>query len=102
MVSAATRSDIQGMVEGVKNVLLDRLAPRSYIQAMSESVRMSIIQNLEELHMENQQMIRNSLAQREQTLQRVASVETEVRALRQLMVQMLDQQVKLMSRITKM
>jgi hypothetical protein len=101
MVTAVTRNDVQVMVEGVKNSLLDRLAPRNYIQAMAESVRMSILQNLEELHAENQQMLRNSQMQRVQLVQKVTSIETEVRALRQLVVQLIDQQIKLMSRLPK-
>lgn len=101
MVTALTRGDVQVMVEGVKNSLLERLAPRNYIQAMAESVRMSIIQNLEELHADNQQMIRNSQMQRAQVLQRVTSIETEVRTLRQLVVHLIDQQSKLTSRLPK-
>lgn len=101
MVSAATRSDVQGMVEGVKNTLLDRLAPRNYIQAMSESLRISILQNLHDLHGENQQLIRSGQMQREQLMQRMASMEGEMRAMRQLIVQLIDQQARLISRLSK-
>lgn len=101
MISAATRSDIQGMVEGAKNTLLDRLAPKNYIQALSESLRASILQNLHYLHGENQQLMRSGQMQREQLMQRMTSLEGEVRAMRQLIVQLADQQSRLMSRLLK-
>jgi hypothetical protein len=101
MVSAATRSDVQGMVEGAKNTLLDRLAPRNYIQAMSEGLRISILQNLNELHAENQLVIRAGQTQREQLMQRMASMETEMRTMRQLIVQLLEQQARMMSRLPR-
>jgi len=101
MVSAATRNDIQILVDGAKNTLLDRLAPRNYIQAMSESLRISILHNLHELHAENQQVIKAGQAQREQLVQRMISMENEMRTMRQLIVQLLDQQSRLVSRMAQ-
>ena len=101
MVSAATRTDIQILVDGAKNTLLDRLAPRNYIQAMSESLRISILQNLHELHAENQQVIKSGQMQREQMVQRMMSLESEMRAMRQLVVQLLEQQSRMMSRMVQ-
>jgi hypothetical protein len=101
MLSAATRSDVQGMVEGVKNTLLDRLAPRNYVQALAESVRGSILQNLQELHAENQQMIRSGQTQREQLSQRIGAIEGEIKVVRQLLNQVLEQQARIMNRFAR-
>jgi hypothetical protein len=101
MISAATRSDVQGMVEGAKNTLLDRLAPRNYVQALSESLRISILQNLHELHAENQQVIRSGLTQREQLIQRMTALESELRTMRQLLVHMHEQQGRLLGRMSR-
>lgn len=101
MTSAASRGDIQIMVEGAKNTLLDRLAPRNYIQAMSESLRISILHNLHELHAENQQVIRSGQMQREQLVQRMTAMESELRSQRQLLTQIFEQQGRIINRLSR-
>lgn len=92
MLQSATKQDMQGMVENAKNTLLDRLAQRSYIQALNESVRLSILQKMGELHMENQTVIRNGQQQREHIVQRLLIIETQLKVMQQSMTRLLEQQ----------
>lgn len=97
MLSAATRQEVQGMVEGVKNTLLDRLAPKNYIQALADSLRVSILQNLYQLHAENQMLYRSGQTQRDQIQQRIISLEAEVKTIHQLLGRIAEQQAKVLA-----
>lgn len=92
MGPSATRQDLQGVVDNAKNTLLDRLAQRNYIHALNESVRNSILHKMSELHVENQIVIRNGQQQREMLIQRISGLESQLKAVQQTLLRILEQQ----------
>jgi hypothetical protein len=83
MITAATRQDMQGIVDYAKNTILGQMVSRGQLQTVAEQIRATILQNLHELHAENQQLIHQSHAQRQVLINRLSILEQEVKSLHQ-------------------
>ena len=102
MLAPATRQDIQTSVDSAKSVLLAQLAPKNYIQGVADNLRMSIVQNLQSLHAENQIVLRNSQTNRDMLLQRVVSLELQMRSLNQNLAKIIEQNNRAMGIVQRM
>ncbi len=89
---AATRQDMQTALDRAKNSILGNMFSRSDAQAIVSQLRSSILQDLHEMHAENQQAIRSAQAHRLQMTTRIANLEREVGILQQILSRILDQQ----------
>jgi hypothetical protein len=89
---AATRQDMQTALDRAKNSILGNMFSRSDAQAIVTQLRSSILQDLHEMHAENQQAIRSAQAHRLQMTTRIANLEREVGVLQQILSRILDQQ----------
>lgn len=97
MITAATRQDMQTALERTKNSILGTMFSRNDAQAVVMQLRASILQDLHELHNENQQVLRQFQAQREQFLVRLSNVERNVVTTHQMMLRIIDQQNRIMN-----
>ena len=102
MLAPATRQDIQTSVDSAKSVLLAQLAPKNYIQGVADNLRMSIVQNLQSLHAENQIALRSSQTNRDMLLQRVVSLELQMRSLNQNPAKIIEQNNRAMGIVQRM
>lgn len=102
MLAPATRQDIQTSVDSAKSVLLAQLAPKNYIQGVADNLRMSIVQNLQSLHAENQIALRSSQTNRDMLLQRVVSLELQMRSLNQNLAKIIEQNNRAMGIVQRM
>ena len=102
MLAPATRQDIQTSVDSAKSILLAQLAPKNYIQGVAENLRMSIVQNLQTLHAENQIALRNNQTNRDILLQRVISLELQMKTLNQNLARMIEQNNRAMGIVQRM
>ncbi len=89
---AATRQDMQTALDRAKNSILGSMFSRSDAQAIVTQLRTSILQDLHEMHAENQQAIRGAQAHRLQLNTRMSNLEREVSVLQQILTRILDQQ----------
>lgn len=94
---AATRQDVQTALERTKNTILGSMVSRNEVQVSVTQLRNSILQDLHDMHGENQQAIRQSQAQRYQVLLKVTNMEHQIAALQQIMLRILDQQTRAMN-----
>jgi len=88
---AATRQEIQGVVDYAKNSILQRLITKSEFQSLAEQVRDRILNEINTLHQENQMMLRQSANARETLMRKTASMEARMA--------MLEQEVKILQQI---
>lgn len=93
MLATATRQDL----EGVKSTIISQMIPRSFMQSLVESLRTSILQNVQALHIENQQLTRVGQLHREQLTQRMNMMEQEVKLLHNQMSRIIEQQARIVA-----
>lgn len=91
---AATRQDLQTALERAKTSIMGGMVSRNEIQVSVTQLRNSILQDLHEMHAENQQALRQSQAQRYQVLVRIANIERQIAGIQQVLLRVLDQQSK--------
>ena len=91
MIAAATRQDLQGAMEHAKNAIMQRMVSPNHLQLLADQLRVGNAQNLRDLHMENAQLS-----------MRLSNIEQEMRALRQVLGRILDQQTKAMNKLQNM
>lgn len=98
---AATRQEIQGVVDYAKNSILQRLITKGEFQSLAEQVRDRILNEINTLHQENQMMLRQSANSREILFRktaameaRVASMEQEFKILQQMIAKMFEQNIR--------
>lgn len=98
---AATRQDIQGVVDYAKNSILQRVMSKGEFQSVAEQVRDRILSEINSIHQENQQMLRASSQSRETLIRkttamesRMASLEQEFKVLQQMIGRIFEQQVR--------
>lgn len=91
---AATRQDLQTALERAKTSIMGGMVSRNEIQVSVTQLRNSILQDLHEMHAENQQALRQSQAQRYQVLVRIANIERQISGIQQVLLRVLDQQSK--------
>lgn len=78
MIAAATRQDIQIALDRTKNTILGSMFSRNDAQSTISQLRNGILQDLRELHAENQMNIRQSQTQHDQINQRINSLQHDV------------------------
>ena len=83
MISTMTRQDLLAVTEGAKNKIIERLVTKYDVQAACDSARDRILNTLNSFYLENQAIIRQSNAQRDQAWRRMASLEAQIVALQQ-------------------
>lgn len=66
-----------------QNKIIERLVTKYDVQAAADSARDRIISNLNALHLENQAMLRQSNAQRDQVWRRTAALEAQIMNMQQ-------------------
>lgn len=89
MNAAATRQDVQSALDRVKLSIIGNMLSRNDVQNFVGQMRNSMLQDLHELHAENQQNIRISQTQHEQIIQRVATLQQQVARLGEQQAQIL-------------
>lgn len=78
MIAAATRQDIQTALDRTKNTILGSMFSRNDAQSTISQLRNGILQDLRDLHAENQASIRMSQTQHDQINQRINALTHEV------------------------
>lgn len=104
MISTMTRQDLLNVTEYAKNKIIERLVTKYDVQAACDHARDRIINNLQDLHQENQSLMRHSNTQHDQVSRKVSSIESQINALQQemkvvsqLMTRLYEQQVRLLN-----
>lgn len=83
MPQSMTRQDLQNVTQMVQNKIIERLVTKFDVQAAADNARDRVISNLNSLHLENQAMIRQSNAQRDQVWRRTAALEAQIMNMQQ-------------------
>jgi hypothetical protein len=83
MMTTMTRQDLLTITEGAKNKIIERLVTKYDVQAACDNARDRILNSLNAFYLENQAIIRQSNAQRDQAWRRIASLESQIGALQQ-------------------
>lgn len=83
MPQTMTRQDIINATQMAQNKIIERLVTKYDVQAAADSARDRIISNLNALHLENQAMLRQSNAQRDQVWRRTAALEAQIMNMQQ-------------------
>ena len=92
MIAAATRQDMYSALERAKNTILGTTLNRADAQTIVAQLRTSILQDLHELHMQNQNTLRQSQNQRVQLMLKMADIERSMSMMQQLLTRMVEQQ----------
>lgn len=82
-MSTMTRQDLQNVTEMAKNKIIERLVTKYDVQAACDSARDRILNNLQSMHLENQGMIRQINAQKDQSWRKIAALESQITGLQQ-------------------
>lgn len=98
---AATRQDVQNAFERARSSIMGNMVSRNDVQLSVTQLRNSILQDIHEMHAENQQAIRQSQAQRYQSLVKVTSLEHQMAGTQQMLLRLLDQQSRILSLLQK-
>jgi hypothetical protein len=83
MMTTMTRQDLMAVTEGAKNKIIERLVTKYDVQAACDSARDRILNSLNSFYLENQAIMRQSNAQRDQAWRRMAALEAQIVALQQ-------------------
>ncbi len=81
-MNTLTKQDFVNVTEGAKNKIIERLVTKYDVQAAADSARDRVLAGVQSLHLENQTMMRQSNAQRDQLWRKATAVEAQVIALR--------------------
>lgn len=76
-----TRQELVAVTESAKNKIIERLVTKFDVQTAVDRSRDQILHNLQALHAENQAMMRQSNAQRDQLWRRLSALESQIAAL---------------------
>jgi len=77
-----TKQDFVNVTEGAKNKIIERLVTKYDVQAAADSARDRVLAGVQTLHIDNQTMLRQSNAQRDQLWRKIIAVEAQIIALR--------------------
>jgi phage shock protein A len=78
MSDAITKRDFTVLTENAKNRIIERLVTKYDVQAAADSARDRILSAIQTLHTENQAMIRQANAQRDQLWRRITALENQI------------------------
>lgn len=98
---AATRQDVQSAFERARSSIMGNMVSRNDVQLSVTQLRNSILQDIHDLHAENQQAIRQSQAQRYQSMVKITNIEHQVAGMNQILLRILDQQSRLLNMIQR-
>lgn len=85
-----TKQDIQQALDRNVSSITARMLSKSDVQAIIGAVRTGVLQDLKELHHENQTMIRNGQARHDQVNQRLTILERNIQSLVYDMAKVID------------
>lgn len=80
-MTPVTKQDVQQAVDRSTNNIAARMLSKNDVQTIISSIRSGILQDIKELHSENQAMIRNGQARHEQINQRLTTIERQLQIL---------------------
>ena len=80
-MNAVTKQDVQQAVERSVASIGSRMISKDDVQSAVNNVRNGIMQDLKELHSENQSQMRNSQARHDQMNQRITTIERQLQIL---------------------
>ena len=78
MLATMTRQDLLSVTQDARNKIIERLVTKYDVQAAADSARDRILNNLNAMHLENQALLRQSNAQKDQIWRKVAALETQI------------------------
>ena len=90
MIAAATRQDLQTALDRTKNTIIGTVFSRNDAQATLTQLRNGILQDLRELHAENQAVMRLAQTQHDQIIQRMAMLQQQMARLQEQQVQIVS------------
>lgn len=98
-MNAMTRQDLVTATEQAKNKIIERMVTKYDVQSVCDNAKDKIIGTMQTMHLENQAVLKQSNAQRDQTWRRTAALEgqisnlqQEIRVLYQMVSRMYEQQ----------
>ena len=98
-MNVMTRQDLVTATEQAKNKIIERMVTKYDVQAAADSARDRVLGTLQALHLENQTLLKQSNAQRDQAWRKTAALEgqivnlqQEIRVLYQMISRMYEQQ----------
>lgn len=93
------RQDLQGALDFAKNRIIERMLSRQDLQKACDTARDRVLNTMQDFYQHHQQLIRQTSVQTDQQTKRIANMEAriavmdqEMKIMRQLMVQMLEEQ----------
>jgi TolA-binding protein len=93
------RQDLQGALDFAKNRIIERMVSRQDLQKACDTARDRVLSCMQDFYQNHQQLIRQTSVQTDQQTRRIASMESriavmdqEMKIMRQLMVQMIEEQ----------
>lgn len=97
-MSTMTKQDLLVVTEVAKNKIIERLVTKYDVQVACDNARDKILSNLQAMQLENQGLIRQINAQKDQSWRKITGIENqlvslqqEVRALRQMVAKLLEE-----------
>jgi hypothetical protein len=78
MITNLTQQDLLSMTTESRNKIIERLVTKYDVQSAADSARDRIMNSLNAMHMENQAVMRQANAQRDQLWRKTAALEMQV------------------------
>ena len=82
-MNTMTRQDLLTVTEVAKNKIIERLVTKYDVQAACDNARDRIISSVQSMHLENQALIRQINAQKDQSWRKITALEGQIVALTQ-------------------
>lgn len=82
-MNTMTRQDLQTVTEVAKNKIIERLVTKYDVQAACDNARDRILGSMQAFQLENQALIRQSNASRDQEWRKLVALEGQVMSLQQ-------------------
>lgn len=83
MITPATRQDVQNAIDRTRNTIMGTMLTRSDLQSVVNQVRNGLVQDLNNLHAENQLAMRQATNSRAQIQQRIGALEASLARIEQ-------------------
>lgn len=83
MISNVTKQDFMAVTTDARNKIIERLVTKYDVQAAADSARDRIQADLNAMHLENQSLMRQSNATRDQLWRKVSALEGQITSLQQ-------------------
>jgi hypothetical protein len=83
MLASMTRQDLLNATTDARNKIIERLVTKYDVQAAADAARDRILNNLNAMHIENQALMRQANAQRDQLWRKTTALEAQLFSLQQ-------------------